>query len=114
MTEEQQKKFNSTLQNKTTTESHEEQTLFAIEANKILTELGQELGKETEGARHGKHIGSAAIHIYHAPATDTYFYVTQCHSTMNGVKETIASMASTEFQLELQKRYGRGPRKEKK
>lgn len=112
--EEQRRKFQQALARATTTQTSELESKYMTVANSILTELGEEIGKNTEGARHGKYLGSAAVHIYDFPATGSRAFITQAHSTLNNVSETIASIACDELQLEMMKKYNRGARAEKK
>lgn len=112
--EEQRRKYLTALAQATTTQTTESSSEIMSEGNNILRELGQELGQNAEGARHGKYLGSAAVHIYEFPATSSFAYITQAHATMNGVKETIASLALDNLQLDLMAKYGRGARAKKK
>ena len=112
--EEQRRKYLAALARATTTQTTESESKFMAEANAVLLELRAELGKHTEGARHGKYLGSAAVHIFDFPATGSRAFITQAHSTLNGVTETIASIACDELQLEMMKRFGRGARAKKK
>jgi hypothetical protein len=111
--EEQRRKFQQALSRATTTQTTEVESQIMAEANKVLMELGSEIGKETAGTKSAKHLGSAAVHIYELPLTQTRLFITQAHSTLNGVTETLASIACDELQLEAMARFGRGPRAKK-
>lgn len=83
-----------------------EQTEASTRANRALNDIGDFIHKNAEGLSGLEYQGSAAVHIFLAPALGEMVFVTQVQPLLQ-TPERIAGPAFTQLQKDMMKAYGR-------
>ena len=92
-------------------ESHEVENELTRAGNKILRELGEEIGLSDPALSKAKYLGSAAVHIYKTENLGIHMFSIQVSGTIGKTPELLASAAFTELQNNMMSHYGRQQRR---